>query len=84
MFKKKKKIFLISKKDVYSKNYFMQINTKHIKDYRKRDKTKTRGKKLITKKLRAKEQRERFTRCESPSPRPTKKGTSVKSQQLVI
>ena len=52
MFQKKKKFFLISKKDVYSKNYFMQINTKHIKDYRKRDKTKTRGKKLITKKLR--------------------------------
>ena len=52
MFQKKKKIFLISKKDVYSKNYFMQINTKHIKDYRRRDKTKTRGKKLITKKLR--------------------------------
>ena len=52
MFQKKKKFFLISKKDVYSKNYFMQINTKHIKDYRRRDKTKTRGKKLITKKLR--------------------------------
>ena len=52
MFQKKKNFFLISKKDVYSKNYFMQINTKHIKDYRRRDKTKTRGKKLITKKLR--------------------------------
>ena len=52
----------------------MQINTKHIKDYKKRDKNKNRGKKLITKKLRAKEQREIFTRCESPSPRPIQKG----------
>ena len=61
--------FFISKKDVYSKNYFMQRSTKHIKDYKKREKQKQR-KKLITKKKRAKEQRERFTRCESPSLRP--------------
>ena len=27
--------FFISKKDVYSKNYFMQRSTKHIKDYKK-------------------------------------------------
>ena len=35
---------MISKKDVYSKNYFMQINTKHIKDYRKRDKNQNQRK----------------------------------------
>jgi len=40
--------------------------------YKKREKQKQR-KKLITKKKRAKEQRERFTRCESPSLRPIKR-----------
>ena len=62
----------------------MQRSTQHIKDYKKREKSKNRGKKLITKKKRAKEQRERFTRCESSSPRPIKKRTGKKSKQLVI
>ena len=62
----------------------MKRSTKHIIDYKKREKSKNRGKKLITKKNRAKEQRERFTRCESSSPRPIKKGTREKSKQLVI
>ena len=81
----KKKIyiyFLISKKGVYSKNYKMQSSTKHIK--KKRKKSKNIEEELITKKERAKEQRERITRCESPSPRPIKKGTRKESKQLVI
>jgi len=45
---------------------------------------KNNEKKLITKKKRAKKQRERFTRCESTSPRPIKKRTGKKSKQLVI
>ena len=40
----------------------MQRSTKHIKDYKKREKSKKRGKKLITKKKRAKEQNESFTK----------------------
>ena len=77
---------MISKKYVYSKNYFMQRTTKHIEDYKKKREAKTeeKKKKLNTKKKRAKEQRERFTRCESPNPRPIKKGTRKKSKQLVI
>ena len=47
-------------------------------------KATNRKKKLITKKQRAKKQREKFTRCESPSPRPIKKGTSKKSKQQFI
>ena len=62
----------------------MQRSTKHIKDCKKREKNKNKGKKLITKKQRAKKQREKFTRCESPSPRLIKKGTSKKSKQLII
>ena len=38
--------------------------------------------KLITKE-RAKEQRERITRCESSSPKPIKKKTTKKSKQLI-
>ena len=44
------------------------------KKQKTKNKNKNRGKKLITKKKRAKEQRGRFTRCESPSPRPIQKG----------
>ena len=40
----------------------MQSSTKHIKQYKNKQKNK---KALITKKERAKEQRERITRCES-------------------
>ena len=45
----------------------MQRSTKHIKDYKKREKSKNKGKKLITKKKRAKEQRESFTRGKNHS-----------------
>ena len=67
-------IFFISNKDVYSKSCYMQSSAEDIKKYKKREaKTK---KEPITKKERAKGQRERITRCESPSSRPIKKGTS--------
>ena len=56
-------------------------SVRQTKDYKKRnEKTK---KKLITKE-RTKEQRERITRGESPSPRPVKKGAIERSKQLVI
>ena len=64
---------LISKKDVYSKNCSMQSSTKQNKDYKNGKKSRNNKEKLITKKKRAKEQRERITICESPSPRPIKK-----------
>ena len=41
----------------------MQSSTKHIKQYKNKQKNKKEA--LITKKERAKEQRERITRCES-------------------
>ena len=36
------------------------------------------------KKKRAKEEKKRITRCESPSPNPIKKGTRKESEHLVI
>ena len=62
----------------------MQRSTKQIKKYKKGEKNKNIKEEIITKKERAKEQRERITRCESPSPRPIKKGTRKESKQLVI
>ena len=62
----------------------MQSSTKHIKEYKKREKSKNIREALITNKERAKEQRERITRCESPSPRPIKKGARKENMQLVI
>ena len=62
----------------------MQSSTKHIKKYKIREKSKNIKEALITKKERAKEQRERITKCESPSPRKIKKGTRKESKQLVI
>ena len=62
----------------------MQSSTKHIKKYKKSEKSKNIKEALITKKERAKEQRERITRCESLSLRPFKKGTRKESKQLVI
>ena len=62
----------------------MQSSTKPIKQYKKRDKSKNLKEKLITKKERAEEQRERITRCESSSPRPIIEGNSKESKQLVI
>ena len=54
----------------------MKSSTKHIKQYKKkREKRKNKKEALITKKKRAKEQRKRITRCESPSLRPIKKGS---------
>ena len=62
----------------------MQSSTKHIKKYKKRERSRNIKEALITKKERAKEQRERITRCESPSPGPIKKGARKESKQLVI
>ena len=62
----------------------MQRSTKQIKKYKKGEKNKNIKEEIITKKEKAKEQRERITRCESPSPRPIKKGTRKESKQLVI
>ena len=45
----------------------MKRSTQHIKDYKKREKSKKRGKKLITKKKRAKKQMESFTRGKNHS-----------------
>ena len=61
----------------------MQNSTKH-KKYKKEEKSKNIKEALITKKERAKEQRERITKCEFSSPRPIKKGTRKVSKQLVI
>ena len=67
--------FLISNKDIYSRNYLMQKNIRQREKYngREREKRKKEGKEriLITQE-RAKEQREGITRGESPSPRPVK------------
>ena len=60
----------------------MQNSTKHIKKYKKEEKSKNIKEALITNKERAKEQWERITRCKSP--RPIKKGTKKESKQLVI
>ena len=62
----------------------MQTSTKQNRNYKKEKKSRNRKEKLITKTKRAKQQRERITRCESPSPRTIKKRTSEKSKQLVI
>ena len=35
-------IYILSKKDLYSKNCYMQRSTEHIKGYKKRDKSKSR------------------------------------------
>ena len=67
--------YLISNKDIYSRNYLMQKNIRQREKYngREREKRKKEGKEriLITQE-RAKEQREGITRGESPSPRPVK------------
>ena len=87
--------FLISKKDVYLKSCFMSTQLKKKKLlYAKRAQSKSKvtkmrkekewRRKLITKKKRTKEQRERITRCESPSPKPVKNRTTKWSKQLVI
>ena len=60
----------------------MQKKHKAKQGVQKREKTKIQ-RKLITKK-RAKEHRDRITRCESPSLRPIKKRATKWSKQLVI
>ena len=71
--------FLINKKIYIEENYLMQKNT------RQREKQKGKRKeKILNTQERAKEDRERITRGESPSPRPVKQRTTEKSQKLVI
>ena len=72
---------MISNKDAYSKRYLMQ--KEHKADQRLQKRNEKTKKKLITKE-RTKEQRERITRGEFPSPRPAKKRTTKRSKQLVI
>ena len=62
----------------------MQSSTNHIKKYKKREKSKNIKRSTNYKERGAKEQRERITRCESPSPRPIKKGARKENMQLVI
>ena len=57
------------------------------KDTRRRKQRKNKKRKptdkLITKRKRAKERRERITSCESPSPRPIKKSSTKRSKHLI-
>ena len=74
---------MISKKDVYSKRYFMHEKHKANQKYKEKKETKMRRKprrKLIIKEERTKERRERITRFESPSPRPIKKKSVKRSK----
>ena len=75
--------FLISNKDIYSRNYLMHKNIRQREknDGKEREKRKKEGKEriLITQE-RAKEQREGITRGESPSPRPVKQRATERGQ----
>ena len=59
--------------------------TQKIQEEENREKTKKRKptNKLITKRKRAKERRERITSCEFPSPRPIKKSSTKRSNHLI-
>ena len=73
--------FLISNKDVYSKNYLMHNGIRHIKYYRKR---KEKTKRILITKERTRKHGERITRGESPSPRLVEKGATKRSKQLIV
>ena len=81
---------MISKKIILKKPHenirqnreYREGNIKRKKKRRNKN-TSEANKKLITKK-RTKEHRDRITRGESPSPRPTKKSATKASEQLVI
>ena len=65
-------LFLISNKDIYSRNYLMQKNIRQRERYnwKEREKRKKEGKeRILIIQERTKEQREGITRGESPSPR---------------
>ena len=75
--------FLISKKEIYiQKTTLCKKSIRQTKDYIERKKIEKTKNKLITNE-RIKEQRERITRSESPSPRPIIKRTTERSKQLV-
>ena len=60
----------------------MQEKHKVVKKYKTKKKKKNRQ--IITEKKRANEQRDRVTRCESPSPRTIKPITTKRSKQLIF
>ena len=70
--------FLISNKEVYSKNYLMKteaeqtIQREKQTEKEKRTRKQAENNKELNTKERTKEQREGITRGESPSPRPIK------------
>ena len=75
---------MISKKNVYSKSYFLQKEHKAKPKATKESNKKTKQKrKLITKEERTKERRERITSCESSSPRLVKKRSIKGNKQLI-
>ena len=74
--------FLQVRKNLFKKTARCKIAPAEQKN--KNDKKATTKKTLITQKKRAKEKRNRVTRCESPSPSPIKKGTRKESKQLVF
>ena len=50
----------------------------------KKEEAENKNKKHKLQKKRAKEKRKGVTRCESPNPRPIKKGTRIESKHLVL
>ena len=81
--------FFISKNDIYTKGYSMLEktkskpgNTRRRKQRKKQKKEKTNNK-LITKRKRTKERRERITSRESPSPRSIKKSSTKRCKHLI-
>ena len=81
-------LFWISKNVIYTKCYSMHKEHRaDPKDTRRRKQRKNKKRKptnkLITKRKRGKERRERITSRESPSPRPIKKSSTKRSKHLI-
>ena len=80
--------FFISKNVIYMNGYSMHEEHRANPENTRRKKTKKKQKRksihrLITKRKRAKERRERITSRESPSPRPIKKSPTKRSKHLI-
>ena len=75
--------FLISNKYVYSLKKLPHAKG-HKANQRVQKENIKKLKKILIKKERTKEHRERFTRGESPSPRQVKKGATERSKQLIV
>ena len=77
--------FLIGNKDYIKKHYLMQKNIRQREKYKGKERVQRLRKwKILSKKERAKEHRERITRGESPRPRPVKQSATNGGQKLVI